>query len=73
MLNTTEEIGENLIGKPPLTISRNRKIQAIFRRKEVSSLENNLQKLCYKFAALCNSMVLLYNNILNLFICTYPN
>ena len=44
LLNTTKETGENLMGIPPrLKISRNNKLQAIFRRKKLPQ-KNNLRK-----------------------------
>ena len=44
ILNTTEETRENLMGTPPpLKISKNRKIQAIFRGNKLPQ-KNNLTK-----------------------------
>ena len=43
--NTTKETGENPMGNSPnLKISRNRKLQAIFRRKKLPPYKNNFSK-----------------------------
>ena len=44
LLSTTEETRENLMGKYSFKISKNRKLQAIFRRNKIPPYKNNLRK-----------------------------